>query len=187
MVLRLTKNEASRCKENTHSLNTVPSTSGAFFLSTFHGFAHHSATANVPSYIIPMALNVAANPIFGNNILAIVGYTSPPIVLPHATIPVTSGNLHLKYIVDSVISGETNSPYPSPIHTPCASRICQCVFAKLVENVPRTTSKAPVKMVRRKYPASIRYSKTMPVKQSRKMAIGPTQATPPPRKERVVT
>jgi hypothetical protein len=77
-------------------LNTDRSNPTSDLLATFLGLPHTNATAKVPNCTNPIALNVHPNPILGSNVLTILGYTSPPVTLPQAAIPVTSGSLLLK-------------------------------------------------------------------------------------------
>jgi hypothetical protein len=120
-----------------------------------------------------MALIDHPNPIRGNNWRTMTGYSRPPVLLPHAVMPMASDLRCWKYVEVRAMLGANMHPLPRPTQTPCVRKICQyCVHADAVR-VPRTISTAPVVAMRRKCPASVKRSEKGPTKKRKNISIEP--------------
>lgn len=123
-----------------------------------------------------MALIVQPNPMLGSSVLAMLGKTSPPTVLPHAAAANATALLRAKYVDITVMAGVNRKPLPMPVQTPCARNTCQYVVEIDVMKVPTTIKTAPVVTVALKNPASVRMPAKLPAKKSRKTSKEPIQA-----------
>lgn len=81
--------------------------------------------ANVPNIMKASTLVAHPNPICGCNLWKIIGYKTPPKLLPEAAIPVAKAFFVEKYVLTIATDGTKRHPHPTPTQTACASITCQ--------------------------------------------------------------
>lgn len=130
----------------------------------------------VPKHRKPMARVAHGNPIFCWSWLNMMGYTTPPILLPDAAIPLARPLLFWKYCGKMATDGTKRHPLASPMTTPWARIKCQNLVEILVIINPNGSIMLPKVMSHRKYPASKSGPVTTPKSMSRNDCNDPTQA-----------
>jgi hypothetical protein len=121
------------------------------------------------------ALTAHPNPIEASNFRKMIGYNTPPKLLPVAATPVAKPRFVEKYRGMTPTEGMKTQQAPRPTQNPCSSRKFQYCVPRLVIIVPNTTRKVPVAIKVRKYPISYNGPVITPTKRRRKTSREPIQ------------
>jgi hypothetical protein len=171
----LTKNIPAANRVYGSSLKAAHSTMGPALLGGSLCLAKMMQVSKHASCTKPSALSVQPNPTFGRSCWTIAGKTSPPVALPHATMPMAKLLFLEKYVETKLIIGQKRHPFPRPRHTPCAKNSCQYCVDKDAMNSPRICRTVPRTIICLKYPESVSRPVQVLIKNNKNTWILPTQ------------
>lgn len=130
----------------------------------------------VPRQRKPTARVAQGNPTLCCSWLNMMGYTTPPILLPEAAIPLARPLFFWKYCGKMATDGTNRHPLASPMTTPCARIRCQ-YFVEILTIIKANGSMMLPKVIsHRKYPASKSGPVTTPKSMRRNDCNDPIQA-----------